>query len=245
MNEELFRQGVSRLEKANIKFWVDCGTLLGMIRDGRPIPWDEDFDFSVWRHEVTEEMIKKAFDNDNFVIESLTPHGNDNIHIVPINREIKGIIDISFYTRQNELAVLRGAILKITFRTKLMKSLERFLAPSFKAEQWYKYLLEELFHKGFKPLFPRKLRARIKDYLSSLFLKYERYDIRAVVTYEYSAHYFENLRPVTFLGVEVNIPEDAEEYLEVAYGKDWRTPKKWEHWWEGASYINGQRNVQE
>jgi len=31
----------------NIKYWVDCGTLLGIIRDGDIIEWDDDADLGV------------------------------------------------------------------------------------------------------------------------------------------------------------------------------------------------------
>jgi hypothetical protein len=44
-------------------------------------------------------------------------------------------------------------------------------------------------------------------------------------------HYFEKLGTIEFYGMTFNIPFDVEGYLELHYGKDWRTPKrKWD--WE-------------
>jgi phosphorylcholine metabolism protein LicD len=37
--------------KNNIPYWVDFGTLLGIVRDGSIIPWDHDGDISVWDKE--------------------------------------------------------------------------------------------------------------------------------------------------------------------------------------------------
>ena len=34
-------------EKYSIKYWIDDGTLLGIIRDGDLIPWDHDVDVGI------------------------------------------------------------------------------------------------------------------------------------------------------------------------------------------------------
>jgi phosphorylcholine metabolism protein LicD len=38
---------VKILEKNNIRYWIDMGTLLGIIRDGDLIPWDHDVDIAI------------------------------------------------------------------------------------------------------------------------------------------------------------------------------------------------------
>lgn len=37
-----------QLDKYNAKYFVDCGTLLGLVRDGKPIPYDRDIDYGIW-----------------------------------------------------------------------------------------------------------------------------------------------------------------------------------------------------
>ena len=41
--------------------------------------------------------------------------------------------------------------------------------------------------------------------------------------------------PWGWLGVACPAPRDAEGYLERAYGPDWRTPRRWTHWSDGAT----------
>lgn len=39
-------------ESRSISYWVDQGTLLGLVRDGRPLAGDNDIDISVWFRDV-------------------------------------------------------------------------------------------------------------------------------------------------------------------------------------------------
>ena len=54
-SKQLQRNGFSMIEvindaltKANARFFVDCGTLLGIIRDKKLIEYDRDMDFGIW-----------------------------------------------------------------------------------------------------------------------------------------------------------------------------------------------------
>ncbi|MCK5472414.1 MAG: LicD family protein, partial [Planctomycetes bacterium] len=66
---ELLRGVKNVLDEHNIKFWLECGTLLGAIRDGAFIPWEKDIDFGVWqdqfpkniKNSVAEAFIEKGF----------------------------------------------------------------------------------------------------------------------------------------------------------------------------------------
>jgi phosphorylcholine metabolism protein LicD len=43
---------IEQLEKHEINYWVDSGTLLGLVRDGKLIKGDNDIDISVWDTEI-------------------------------------------------------------------------------------------------------------------------------------------------------------------------------------------------
>src|SRR5690625_2214750 len=38
----------SMLEQSGFMWWVDQGSLLGLVRDGRFLDWDNDIDIGVW-----------------------------------------------------------------------------------------------------------------------------------------------------------------------------------------------------
>ena len=56
---ELFRDVVQVLTENNIRYWITGGTLLGAVRHGDFIPWDDDIDICVDVRD--EERLLKAF----------------------------------------------------------------------------------------------------------------------------------------------------------------------------------------
>ena len=50
------------------------------------------------------------------------------------------------------------------------------------------------------------------------------------------ARYFERLRPVILADLRLAAPADTEDYLELKYGPDWRTPRQeWTYWEEDGA----------
>ena len=41
-------------ERKGVSYWMDQGTLLGLLRDGCPLPGDNDIDVSVWFHDIKD-----------------------------------------------------------------------------------------------------------------------------------------------------------------------------------------------
>lgn len=61
-----FVETINLLNKAGVPYWVCHGTLLGLIRDGRLIPWDHDIDIALWAGDFSKEalielMLKNGF----------------------------------------------------------------------------------------------------------------------------------------------------------------------------------------
>ncbi len=68
-------------EKHNIRYWLDFGTLLGIVREGRILPWDDDMDISIFEedrqkvHDIVMPEIKKL----NYRIYSRYHHIDDDV----------------------------------------------------------------------------------------------------------------------------------------------------------------------
>jgi len=54
---KLLRRTTRILEKNGIPYWLESGTLLGIIRENRLLPWDNDLDISI-RNENLERLLK-------------------------------------------------------------------------------------------------------------------------------------------------------------------------------------------
>jgi phosphorylcholine metabolism protein LicD len=60
------------IEKHGGKAWLDCGTLLGAIREGDYIPWDNDADLGINIEDVSEELLQELRDTFNIRFENGT-----------------------------------------------------------------------------------------------------------------------------------------------------------------------------
>ena len=53
----------SVFEDRKIIFWLDCGTLLGVIRNHDFIPWEKDIDLGCWKFQNDYEIKQKLKNN--------------------------------------------------------------------------------------------------------------------------------------------------------------------------------------
>ena len=50
--ERMLEKVAKILKKCNIEHWIEGGTLLGIRRENRLLPWDNDIDFSIKSTEI-------------------------------------------------------------------------------------------------------------------------------------------------------------------------------------------------
>ena len=45
------------LDTHNIELWLECGALLGAVRNGKIIPWQDDIDLGAWQEKTLKKSI--------------------------------------------------------------------------------------------------------------------------------------------------------------------------------------------
>jgi len=65
MESTLFRV-VDILNIHKISYWVTDGTLLGIVREDRILPWDSDIDIAVYKSEVSMVEVLEIFTKNGF-----------------------------------------------------------------------------------------------------------------------------------------------------------------------------------
>ena len=115
MNKDEILFEVCDILKINsINYWISNGSLLGIVRENRILPWDNDIDIGVWAHEVSKNDIIEIFKSLGFSIEP-TNDRDQSIHLIK-NDKVK--VDINFYEVIENTAVVRWMIKKNDFFNK-------------------------------------------------------------------------------------------------------------------------------
>ena len=63
-----FRLVIKILNQNSINYWICHGTLLGITRDKKLIPWDHDIDVAVWYDEISKEKVINLMRKNNFIL---------------------------------------------------------------------------------------------------------------------------------------------------------------------------------
>lgn len=206
------------MDKNGVKFWLDSGTLLGIVREGCFISGDNDIDIGIWKEdeekfdvggplysELEDNNYDLYFLNDKIVIEK------DSI---PINASV-------FFVRDGE--ALREKYL-LHGRNKIGKILRmfwwlcfvRYYGKTFKKP---KTAVVKIFH-FIIPTSVRKILAITTTKIAS------RYFDCSEIIWSVPIKFFKNFSELEFAGDKFMVPKEVEKYLEFHYGADWRTPKK-------------------
>jgi|SRR5690554_203197 len=206
--EEQFRWIVELLNRYEVPYWLDSGTLLGVIRDGKLLAHDKDIDLSMWVED--EKKLRR---------------------VVPAVRKDGYKVVVSAYKGMSYKYVF-----KLTGKTELFKiSIHLFRKTDgyawcpqerpVKRRYYSGNLARQLFRLskafviyGYKKHFARRISYNLRVW--KLF-----HDIG---TWWIPLSYFEKIIPLP----EKNtfIPEKYRDYLEFRYG-NWRVPdKNWSYW---------------
>lgn len=229
-DNQIFNRVCNLLNQNKINFWVCHGTLLGIIRENRLLPWDHDIDFAVWDHEISKDKIIKLFLKNGFEQEFV--FGDlDCLHFYGANKKI----DISFYKVNKDIASIKWAA-----------------PPKFLIHKLYVYFVQTIWQKSFSSIelsdhkvkkifqiifillafiirFLLTRNTKLKLYKHALkFINYTGY------SYPIDLMVFDKIK---FNDLLVTIPKNPRRHLEITYGPNWEVAKKEYIWYEEATNL--------
>ncbi|PKP62183.1 hypothetical protein CVT91_00255 [Candidatus Atribacteria bacterium HGW-Atribacteria-1] len=223
---EYLRQLKEVLEKYNVDFWLDCGTLLGAVREDKFLSWEKDIDLGAWADNITDIVkvkICKELSKKGFTV--FMPQGYINyISIKKGKGESVILLDINIYSINKDEALQKRLLPKNVIGKYLIIFLKIVLIP-------------EYYEINFKSKITTSIRS-ILGIVSSILPSYSREKIGGFIEKIYKgfvcedqswvvpSKYFTNLLTRNFYGMDFKVPAFTEEYLIYRYGENWRIPKK-------------------
>ena len=219
---ESLGQAKEILDKYNIRFWLDCGTLLGAVREKTFLSWENDIDLGVLESEISDDLktlLRKEFCNCGFSVYI----GEDYINYLSAS---KGsiVVDINFYCITGDMAIMR----RLTPYSKIGWGLLFFLR-ALSSPYYYAIEFSEKFSQSVRSVLVmicRTLPAWIRKHLNKIiFTIYQNFGSEDT-SWVVPSHYFVDLTTVKFYSMEFRVPDQTEEYLAYRYGLNWQIPKK-------------------
>lgn len=187
--DELFTTTIEVMNDAKIDYWLDAGTLLGALRFGAHMPWDDDVDFET-----------KASDFNPHTLSLQKKFAAKGLLMLPAPGDFSN-------TFSGTIGYWQILYTKSKYEQLLLK-----VKPDLSFDEidalWSKYTnLGELPHLDIFPMYENNGTWDIKV-SESVFPRKGTFYTDTIFP----------LKQMEFLGQQVNVPNDIEKYLDVWYG---------------------------
>lgn len=229
-------------DKHELFFWLNYGALLGMIREGKLLYWNNDIEVCCWAEKDTAQKIIKITDTllsmgyTCFYYKSVGTLNIKNGDLIDININIVWKYK-SYVIRPHETA------------SEFKNSPKKIMASLFYWLARFIFIYPIKFQKKSPHISSRNqktsLKRRIKDFVKrkyALIFSYFPHKVRLycfnklLILSEFFGgkfilsaipiSYFENFKTINFYEFYMNVPEKPEKLLKFIYGDDWKIPKE-------------------
>jgi phosphorylcholine metabolism protein LicD len=231
IDDRVFLDVCKLFDNNKINYWICHGTLLGIIREGRLLPWDHDIDFAVWDNETEKSKIISILESSGYQQEDI--FGDmDCLHFKGENKKI----DVSFYKIDDRTSSIKWAIAPKNWLNKLIVFVASrlYLKREDSEKNFSKYSVKNLilfFAEVGSSLMRRYLAKNIKNRIIQSALNKMIY-----IGYSYPTDMLK-MKKIEYKGSLIPVPIDSEGCLRETYGKDWEIPKEEYVWFEEAKNL--------
>jgi len=201
---------------------VTDGTLLGLIRENRILPWDIDLDLGVYKKDVSVPHLIQIFSAEGFKYLEVLPE-MDSLHFRIDNVQL----DINLYVEECDKTSVKWA-------TNPVGPIDRLLVRSINIifedtkRIGVPYIKTSKIVGLFKILLRSCGRILSDDFREKLFVYAKRKYL--YIGSQYPSELFK-MKKFNFKGYDLNVPINSGEYLRLTYGDDWKTPNR-DYVWE-------------
>jgi len=220
----LFIETIRVFEDLGLQYWLDQGTLLGLVREGRLLKCDHDIDLGMWEEDYRrmKNKIKRELKPAGAFVETFKPH---QLSISALDRKHR-MVNIAFYRREEGLARKKvpcasgGKLKALLLKVALFCAHAR--AGTLKEKMGRKNksgAAGKLFLKTAQ-MVPGAL-WQLAGNLCGRFLYLKKGYVQMAVPEEY----FLELEEIRAEGLVLPVPAKPEEYLRLKYGDDWHEQK--------------------
>lgn len=224
---EMLRLFDNICRKHEITYWLDYGTLLGALRHGGFVPWDDDMDISMLREDYErfveifpKEIEKNDFLKENLIVSKLTtPHENfpEDCNVLDI---LNGGTFILFFQCAFKKPYVHFDVFPKDYiedeglteqRNEMQTKLQVEFRENIANGTWT--FDEGLKIQNSKMHFTKEKTAQISDAIDGLH--------NNIHNRIYKSDYIFPLKKISFEGYEFSCPNDIEEYLPLIYGPEY------------------------
>jgi len=217
-----FVETIEILNELGIPYWICHGTLLGLVRDGRLIPWDHDIDLAVWEWDVERPYVTRVLTDAGYVVKDIDTEGS--LHF---NKPGGRGVDLNFYRvlsrDEDSKRELAGVLWKVGARSRLIR-----LVKNISERRTYDGPFSRLVD----------VLRRIRFAFLPTYWSLDKHDLSfRRIGYSTPRAMLDTFEFVEFSGVRCRTPKEAERILAYVYGDDWRTPKVEYDWTEDSASV--------
>lgn len=222
-------------EENDLTWWIDSGTLLGAVREGKIIEWDDDIDVMMPREDYNKLLSLSQKFKEPFILQTPVTDFYCDFMIRVINTDIscysKYDYDIPghhyLYIDVFPLDAVPDNKDDLELEANFLKFVKTFWTMRFQTHTEYNKYLDMRSNRQMFYFVNDSLTKITKENSNSKYVACVAfYAARKFRYVKFTRDAFSKTITCKLNGFDVNIPIGYEEVLEGWYGKDWRTPKR-------------------